>query len=116
MTITTTFSAQVRNLSGVATIDLHGDINSFADSELTEAYNQAESYNPSRVVLNFSDVNYINSTGIALIVGLLSRARKAHRELAVFGLTDHYKDIFQITRLSDFMNIYNDEATAIQGK
>lgn len=113
MTKTTTFTAQVRNLSGVATIDMHGDINSFAETELSEAYSQAESYNPTRVVLNFTDVNYINSTGIALIVGLLARARKAHREMAVFGLTDHYKDIFQITRLSDFMTIYADEVSAV---
>lgn len=115
MTTIKTFSAEVRNLSGAVTIDMHGDINAFADAELSEAYSTAENYNPSRVVLNFTDVNYINSTGIALIVGLLARARKAHRDMAVYGLTDHYKDIFQITRLADFMTIYTDETSAIQG-
>ena len=108
------FKAQVRNNSGVATIDLQGEINSFAEADLSEAYSQAESYNPARVVLNFTNVSYINSTGIALIVGLLARARKSHREMAVYGLTDHYKEIFQITRLSDFMTIYADEASAVQ--
>lgn len=107
------FKAQVRDVSGVATIDMEGEINSFAEAGLSTAYNQAESYNPARVVLNFTRVDYINSTGIALIVGLLARARKSRRELAVFGLTEHYKEIFQITRLSDFMTIYADEASAV---
>lgn len=109
----TIFKAQVRNFSGVATIDLEGEINSFAEPGLSSAYDQAESANPSRVVLNFTNVHYINSTGIALIVGLLARARKSRREMAVYGLSEHYKEIFQITRLSDFMTIYANEAEAV---
>jgi anti-anti-sigma factor len=97
-------------------IDLHGEINAFADAALSAAYAQAEAFNPATVILNFRDVDYINSTGIALIVGMLAQARKAHRQLAVFGLSDHYIEIFQITRLADFMTIYPDQQTALQGK
>ena len=60
---------------------------------------------PQKVELNFSGVDYINSTGIALIVGLLARARAAHRPIAAVGLSEHYREIFTITRLSDFMEI-----------
>jgi len=109
------FQAQVRNQDGAATIDLHGEINSFAEAGLNAAYTEAENENPSKVILNFSAVDYINSTGIALIVGLLARARKAHRQIVVFGLSDHYVEIFQITRLADFMTIYSDEASALSG-
>ena len=108
------FTAHVRSQSDLATIDLAGEINAFAEQELNRAYNEAEALNPARVVLNFSNVDYINSTGIALIVSLLARARKAHRSLVVYGLSDHYVEIFQITRLADFMTIYPDEASALQ--
>jgi anti-sigma B factor antagonist len=108
------FSAQVRNLAPTAAIDLHGEINAFAEPELSAAYSEAESYNPEKILLSFSGVDYINSTGIALIVGLLARARKAHRELLVCGLSDHYLEIFEITRLVDFMTIYTDEEAALQ--
>jgi anti-sigma B factor antagonist len=108
------FSAQIRLQSEAVTIDLQGEIDAFAEAELNAAYVAAEAHNPSRVMLNFSAVDYINSTGIALIVGLLARARKAHRELVVFGLSDHYLEIFEITRLVDFMTIYADEASALQ--
>ncbi len=110
----TTFAAQVRTQPGLAAIDLAGNINGFAEEALNRAYSEAEQFNPATVVLNFSHVGYINSTGIALIVGLLARARKAHRSLSVCGLSDHYLEIFQITRLADFMNIYPDETSAMQ--
>jgi anti-anti-sigma factor len=65
------------------------------------------------VLLNFSNVEYINSTGIALIVGVLAQARKAHLSLLTYGLSEHYREIFEITRLADFMHIYPDEASAL---
>jgi len=105
------FSASVRDLSGLVVIDLQGEINAFADQELSSAYDQAESHDTRTIVLNFQQVGYINSTGIALIVGLLARARKTGRHMAVYGLSDHYREIFQITRLADFMSIYTDEAS-----
>jgi anti-anti-sigma factor len=107
------FSAQVRQSLDLATIDLHGEINAFAESELAEAYVSAEEANPATIVLNFTDVSYINSTGIALIVGLLAQARKSRRRLVVFGLSDHYMEIFRITRLADFMSIYPDESSIL---
>ncbi len=110
---TTKFEAQVRNRAGLATIDLVGDINAFAEESLNQAFSQAESANPTTILLNFKQVQYINSTGIALIVGLLSRARKAHRKLAVTGLSEHYIEIFTITRLADFMDIYPDETSVL---
>ena len=109
-----TFSAQVRSESQRVVIDLHGEINSQADGALSQAYTDANAQDPEVIVLNFSDVDYINSTGIALIVGLLAEARKVHRRLSVYGLTEHYAQIFEITRLSDFMDIFPDEASALE--
>jgi anti-sigma B factor antagonist len=94
-------------------IDLQGEINATAEAKLNAAYAEAEGQNPPSIVLNFGDVSYINSTGIALIVGLLARARKAKRRLLVYGLNPHYQEIFQITRLADFMTVFPDESSAL---
>ena len=64
------------------------------------------------LLLDFGDVAYINSTGIALIVGLLGRARADGVAVAACRLSDHYREIFEITRLSDFMSIHADERSA----
>jgi len=110
-----TFHSNVRFENGAAIIDLQGEINAAAETELNAAYQTADRINPEVVVLNFEQVVYINSTGIALIVGLLAQARKAHRRLVVYGLSEHYQEIFRITRLSDFMQIYSDERSALAG-
>ncbi len=99
----------------VVVLDLEGEINTFAEERLNAAYAEAEAQNPEVVLLNFSQVDYINSTGIAIIVGLLAQARKHHRQLLACGLSDHYREIFQITRLADFMSVFPDEDTALAG-
>jgi anti-anti-sigma factor len=108
------FDADIRQLSGAATIDLHGEVNAFAESALMQTYNEALEISPASIVLNFNDVNYINSTGIALIVNLLAQARKNHTKLSVYGLSEHYVHIFEITRLVDFMSIFPDEESALE--
>jgi anti-anti-sigma factor len=107
------FAARSRNRSGVAVIDLAGQIDRTSEAALQAAYEEVLSTRPSRVLLNFDAVDYINSTGIAVIVGLLAQARKGHVTITACGLSDHYKEIFQITRLSDFMAIYDDEDNAV---
>lgn len=105
--------AQVRHQPRVAIIDLHGEIDAFAEDVLNTAYADAESRESDVILLNFSDVDYINSTGIALIVSLLARARKTKRRLLACGLSQHYVEIFQITRLVDFMSVFPDETSAL---
>ena len=65
---------------------------------------------PHRVSLDFGRVGYINSTGIALVVRLLADARRDGRTVRAVGLTEHYQEIFRITRLSDFMEIVEGDA------
>ena len=110
------FSATMRQANGAAIIDLHGEINVAAEAALHMAYAEAIQSQPGRLLLNFGDVDYINSTGIALIVGLLAQARKAHLPLVTYGLSAHYQEIFRITRLADFMGMVGDEAAALAGE
>ena len=102
---TTTFMAKSRAEGETAVIELIGEINGQADAALNTAYSEAEKLTPSKIVLDFAQVDYINSTGIALIVGLLAKARAAHIPLTAVSLSDHYREIFTITRLSDFIEI-----------
>jgi anti-anti-sigma factor len=110
--MTTTLEVAVRRSAAHATIDLVGDIDGRAREALEAAYADAATGSNS-ILLNCERVGYINSTGIALIVGLLGRARADHVPLGACGLSDHYREIFEITRLADFMSIYPDEAAAL---
>jgi len=107
------FEAHVRLQSHIAIIDLRGEINILAEEALQKAYSEAEECGTGAILLNFAAVDYVNSTGIALIVGLLARARKEQRRLLACGLSEHYVEIFRITRLVDFLQVFPDETSAL---
>lgn len=111
--VTQNLDATVRHRDHMAIIDLRGDIDALAEGELTSAYNDALNDQVQSVVLNFEAVGYINSTGIALIVGIMASARKQGLKMYACGLSDHYREIFEITRLSDFMPVVSDEDAAV---
>ena len=110
----TTERAIVRRRDGATVIDMPAHIDISSEAALDTAYSEIAPSGP--LLLNFTGTEYINSSGIALIVGILARARKEHRAVAAYGLSDHYREIFEVTRLADFMGVYSDEQTAFVGK
>ena len=107
--------AAVRYRDGTAVVDLPPMIDRTAERALNDAYVAAIEHGSKTVLLNFAGVEFLSSTGIALIVGILARARKDGRAITAAGLSDHYREIFEITRLADFMTIFPNESAAISG-
>lgn len=81
---------------------------------LNTAFDEVAARKPELILLNFRQVEYMNSTGIALIVELLKKARKIGCALSVCYLSDHYLEIFQISRLTDYLGVFPDEASALR--
>lgn len=101
------FAASIEATESGPVIQLSGTVNRVAKELLEAAYEEATAID-GEMKFDFTGVDYINSTGIAVIVGLLAKARASGRKIGAFGLTDHYREVFEITRLSDFMTIYDD--------
>lgn len=110
----TPLQVTIRKLGNTVILDMTGEIDSNADPGLMEAFANARTLDPTRVLLHFGQVGYINSTGIAIIVALLVQARRDNLPVLVCGLSEHYQEIFRITRLSDFMRIFPDEESALR--
>ena len=102
-------TAEVSQADGVGRIALAGQLDRTGEATLMDAYARATADGPSAIDIDFAGVDYINSTGIALVVRVLAEARKDGRAVRAHGLTEHYRQIFTITRLSDFMTIVGDE-------
>ncbi len=98
----------------IGIIDMQGDITGFAENTLMDAYAEAVADGAQAIVLNFSGVEYLNSSGIGLLVTLLIRIQRQGQRLLAFGLTSHYRQIFELTRLNDAIAIYEDEAAALE--
>jgi anti-sigma B factor antagonist len=96
---------------GITVIDIHGDVTPAAEDALMGAYAQIDG--ATTVVLNFGGLDYMNSGGIGLLVTLLVRAQRQKQRLLAYGLTDHYRQIFELTRLDDAIAIHDDEPAAL---
>ncbi len=99
--------------AAVGIIDIQGEVSAFAETVLMEAYAEASTPTTRTIILNFSGLEYMNSRGIGLIVTLLIRVNRQKQRLLVFGLSEHYRHIFEITRLSDAIKIYDTEDEAL---
>ena len=104
----------VRKVSPQAgVIDIQGEVTAFAENMLMDAYTQASSGETRLIILNFNQVEYMNSGGIGLLVMLLVRIRRQGQRLLAFGLSEHYRNIFDLTRLNEVIGIYPTEAEAL---
>ncbi len=98
-----------------AIMDIQGEMTGFGENTLMDAYTQASQLGARTICLNFSDLGYMNSSGIGLLVTLLIRIQRQKQRLVAYGLTDHYQQIFELTRLNEAIGIYDSEAAAIAG-
>ena len=102
-----------RQRPGVAVIELHDEINAIAEEALNATYTEAEREEPGAILVNVADVEYINTTGTALIVSLLALVCTMRWRLLACDLSQHYVVIFTITRLAVFMSVFPDDAAAL---
>jgi anti-sigma B factor antagonist len=102
---------QVNSLASV--IDIQGEVTAFAEKVLMEACAEASTPTTRNIILNFSELEYMNSSGIGLIVTLLIRVNRQKQRLLAYGLNEHYRHIFELTRLNDAIRVYDSEAEAV---
>ena len=100
--------------AATAVIDIRGEVTATSELPLSAAYDEATQQCGARaLILNFSGLEYMNSSGIGMLVTILVRANRQKQKLAAYGLTDHYRQIFELTRLDEAIGIYDDESAAL---
>lgn len=110
----TNLSTEVRKPTPyVSIIDIQGEVTGFAENVLMDAFSKASTGTTKAIMLNFSSLDYMNSSGIGLLVTLLIRTQRQKQRLMAYGLSQHYLEIFKLTRLNEAISIFNDEAEAL---
>ncbi len=97
----------------VGIIDVQGDLTAFAEDSLMDAYNEVTADGARNIILNFAGLEYMNSSGIGLLVTLLIRINRQKQKLLTYGLSEHYVHIFELTRLNEAIGIYDSESEAL---
>ena len=98
----------------VYVIDLAGELTSSTDVKLLNAYQKVSNNGARVVILNFSHLAYKNSSGVKLLVALLTRAKAAGQHLFAAEMNVDYRNIFQVTQLDQGITVYATEADALQ--
>jgi anti-sigma B factor antagonist len=107
-------TTSVRKASeGVAVVDIRGALSGFTESILTDTFNHACEVSSRVVVLNFAGLDYLNSSGIGVLFTLLVRAQRQKCRLLACGLSEQYRQILDLTRLSEGIDIYASENAAL---
>ena len=106
-----TATFDVRQHGSASVVDIRGDVTAGSEDVLMTAY--AEAGDAVAIVLNFSELSYMNSGGIGLLVTLLVRANRRSQQLMAYGLSEHYRQIFELTRLDEAVSIHDSERAAL---
>jgi anti-anti-sigma factor len=108
-------TVSTRQRDDVAIIDLVGDVTTFAEEKINSAYQQVTSQGAKQILLNFRQNDYINSAGIAILIGIVTEVNRNSQKLAVSGLSQHFQKIFRMVGLAQYADIYQDEDEAVEG-
>jgi len=98
--------------TGVSVIEIAGEVTRESDGALTDAYERAAK-GARTIVLAFDKLDYMNSSGIGLLVTLLVRAQRSHQSVLAYGLSEHYRQIFELTRLDEVISIHETQDAAL---
>jgi anti-sigma B factor antagonist len=98
----------------VTIVDLSGRITlGEASVVVRDVINDLMGNGNKKIVLNLAEVNYVDSSGIGVLVSSFSSVRKQGGELKLVNITKRIRDLLQITKLYSLFDIKDDEATAV---
>ena len=104
--------ATLREVPPLTVIDLRGEVTTFAEEAINAAYRDASEAGARNILLNFAGVDYLNSAGIAIVIGILTETRKREQRLLLAGLTPHYEKVLSMMGVAQYAPVYPDEAAA----
>ena len=106
---------QLTGASGeqVTCLRFSGDISSASKEAVVGTYQALDKAAHQKILLEFKGVEYLNSSGIALVIQVLIEANKASQTVAICGLTPHFTKVFTMVGITKYATLYSDEAAAL---
>ncbi len=110
-------SVEVRSLDEhVKALHIRGALTAASQETVLEVYERVSAETTRPVVLDFTGLEYVNSSGIGLLATLLIRANRQRQRVGAFGLNDYHRHLFQLARLDQAMDIYDSEKAALAAR
>ena len=103
-----------QNRDNLTTIDIKGNITSISESFLSGAFKTASEHDASNILLRFDEISSVNGAGIAILIKLLSASRKENKVVAITGISENFKQIFEMAGITRFAKIFDKQEDAIK--
>ena len=103
----------LKKQGSIVIFNIQGDITSFSEPFLNQAYKEANDQGTEKILLNLEEGAYINSGGIAVLIQILAQTKKNNQQISITGLSEHFKKIFNMVGITKFADIHNDVESAI---
>ena len=103
--------AQKQN-NDITIFNIDGDIDINSSPEMREAFEGIASAKTMKIVVNLSNVSYVDSSGLATLVEMLKKTRSYDAKLRLASLAPKVKSLFEITKLEQLFDIFDTEEEA----
>jgi anti-sigma B factor antagonist len=107
-------NVKVRNAENVSIIDCSGDVDLYTSTRLRDTLLAEIQSGAGAVLVNMSDIGYIDSSGIATLVEGLQLSRQTHTRFGLFGLRSNARSVLELARLHKVFNLFADEQEALE--
>jgi anti-sigma B factor antagonist len=97
----------------VTSLRFTGDISSASKDAVVGTFQALDKASHQLILLDFKGVEYLNSSGIALVIQVLMEASKSGQTVAICGLTPHFTKVFTMVGITKYATLYPDEAAAL---
>ncbi|HVC48268.1 MAG TPA: STAS domain-containing protein [Terracidiphilus sp.] len=97
----------------VSVIRYEGDIASTSKEAVLGTYQSLPKETAKLVLLDFTRVEYINSSGIALVIQMLIEAANSGQKVSAFGLSPHFTKVFTMVGITKYAGLYTSEQLAM---
>jgi anti-anti-sigma factor len=102
----------VRSEGDGSVIAINGDVTAVTGQPIEDAYHRATAAGAKKIVLVFAGDCYINSGGIAILIGILSETRKHEQVVRMTGLSQHFQKIFAMVGITKYAKLFPSEDAA----
>jgi anti-sigma B factor antagonist len=97
----------------VTVLRYEGDIASTSKDAVLGTYQSLPKETNKLVLLDFTKVDYINSSGIALVIQMLIEAANSGQKVYAFGLSPHFTKVFTMVGITKYAGLFPSQADAI---
>lgn len=109
-----TFEYNYTKQDGINTFSLKGElIDKTQSAELLSEIESAITKNENKILLNLEDLKYINSSGLSVLITILTKSRRSGGEVAIFNVNKRITELLVITKLNSVFNVRTSAAEAI---